>query len=1606
MTDPLELLTTKQDPLRLLPHSMPDLSVLPDQKKAEDALSMAATFDLLPSNVYRNYDTINQNMSNRELHGKAFASGFGNTYKLAGSALEWQGFDEQAKVYRDFGERLTKAYAFPMNEEEVSWKNLSDSKWWATNVTQSIPFTLSLIPAALVAAYAGAGTATAVGLGALGRLVLGAIGGAVVSRPMESALEAGGVYEEELRRSGDVGKADEAANTAFWLNMTLTGLDAAEFAAAFTPLRMLGSSATKSLARRILATGGKLGVVGGLGAGEEIGQTIIEQVSLGDEIDWSKTKTPAFVGGLFGVGMGGAGSVYTALRGRVVKDMPVDTKKELDKAISEGLAEGMSQQNAELRALDKIAETPEGEEHIKKIVEELKDPTTIPKEEVRVAPAGEVVKQPWKMTREELEVKYKKAGDVVDGRTVRSEIPNMGSISASVDNPTILPGIYEIPLSEFEGGLTGKHYSAKGTKRIAELADEITASGEINPLIVVIDAEGPYILEGGTRAESLYKSGAKSFPAKVVLDEGSFYDATKQALAEGKPVPPEVLADYPGLKPTTEPGKVVAEVDTTFEFGANVPEIPVTEISTDFKDHAEGYLSGLLDMVKMGEPGKRVSIERVAVTEDAVIGLASTYPEFMRGKGWTRKEVITALDKVIKGGKLGEKQQEILLSALEESVDLFWRDVEGMGIEVGDVSIEAAFNEIFSRYGISRAKAKETTSRLKETRKALKQKKVPAKKRIRIATGQVKVGEVIEIKEIDALNLAMKKAAQAARGAYSAGDKAGVAKAKAHFQVIAERAKERKALRDSIKAMVKNLKALKPDKMAPQFGNPIKKLLDELDLTKPTKKTLIKLQSRKDFLERNIGYVDMPKKYLDELSRLEKIPVRDMTINELEKVYAAVMLHAKLDTNLKTIKVGRRERKAGEVLSESISLMKPQEKLEKDFVSSQIASGGVSFSQQIKDFFGLHQQHYNTVLEKLFGINTVPYKVLWTGVKKGVITKYRINQTAADMLDYEAFQKKHKINDLHKWRTETVHPEGGMELMRDERASLWRHSRNADNLLHLLKGGVGFKFSNRPLEVFNVTKESLEKTLNSMTDVEIEYANMPENVGYFDYLFKEQAAVYYDVNMVPLKQVKGFYHPIEVMPSEIGDIDIGEEPVLVEDQVIRVGLKKGQLIERIRSGKPVYLNPLTHDLNKARDVASRYVGLEKPLREASKLLYNKRFKNELTKRYDNGFEIWKNIEQALKDIAGQRQGSSQMGRWLLGSKNLLTTSILGYNPFSYVIQIPSSVLYMTYVKPEYYWQGVQETIAHPKEVFEKHMRYEPEYRERVEGGYSRDVMDAIKSLQKKQFFDDKELVSWGMKGLKLSDLVAVTPGMQGAVLQALAELEAGELSPSIKMALDMENSDIVGLSSEQKLELAYDFARWCTGRTQPMFSPEHRSYLSRGPAPYQLVTMFGAYISGARNMIERAAIHAQRTQTRESYNALAMALFGVFVLNTLAMLARDDARDYLLKRKQRPWTIGRIARIWTGYIFGLRDIASSIINKLERGTYVGKDPEIPLERVGEVFTDAATHGFNTMLGPNHKREKSAKKFVDKGIEFYLMTRGIPYRTPKAIITAPFKERKK
>jgi len=106
---------------------------------------------------------------------------------------------------------------------------------------------------------------------------------------------------------------------------------------------------------------------------------------------------------------------------------------------------------------------------------------------------------------------FPQAKESVGGLVVRDKIPNQESIEATLANYEILPGIREVKMSDF----TGKPDVSKRSK---ELANEIRESGEINPLIVVEDKDGLYILEGANRWDALHELEVERFPAMIVRD--------------------------------------------------------------------------------------------------------------------------------------------------------------------------------------------------------------------------------------------------------------------------------------------------------------------------------------------------------------------------------------------------------------------------------------------------------------------------------------------------------------------------------------------------------------------------------------------------------------------------------------------------------------------------------------------------------------------------------------------------------------------------------------------------------------------------------------------------------------------------------------------------------------------------------------------------------------------------------------------------------------------------------------------------------------------------------------------------------------------------------
>ncbi|WP_454727732.1 MULTISPECIES: ADP-ribosyltransferase-containing protein [Cupriavidus] len=114
--------------------------------------------------------------------------------------------------------------------------------------------------------------------------------------------------------------------------------------------------------------------------------------------------------------------------------------------------------------------------------------------------------------------KYAEAAGTIDGRTVGEDVANAHAVSATLDDYEMLPGVREIPMAAFDQLGPLSFHSTQERERTEQLAEAIKASGRIDPLIVIEDELGPYVLEGGHRFDALRLLGASAFPAKVALD--------------------------------------------------------------------------------------------------------------------------------------------------------------------------------------------------------------------------------------------------------------------------------------------------------------------------------------------------------------------------------------------------------------------------------------------------------------------------------------------------------------------------------------------------------------------------------------------------------------------------------------------------------------------------------------------------------------------------------------------------------------------------------------------------------------------------------------------------------------------------------------------------------------------------------------------------------------------------------------------------------------------------------------------------------------------------------------------------------------------------------
>lgn len=330
------------------------------------------------ANVLRgaiNSDNKNETLS--EKIGTNLRAGTGDFIKQIGGALDYVGADKIGKGVSEFGESVSKGYGEAYkNGKEFTWENLLDPEYYATNVSRQVPQLATMFLGGGVGIGIKGATALTK-LPTLARTIAGVAGGTAAMTTLESAMEAGSVYEEAKKRGMDEKAAKDAADETFKKNLALTGSTSAlELTLAMTPL-------TKGLSKFGVGRVGQLGATtagGALTEGVQEGfQNKISTEALGDEFKWTDPNTveAMVIGGLLGgAGTGGMSLFHSDssnvnegetqsnssrrsslddITQRTINSLSDERRVEFDEIVGAARQNGKSFEEAQLEALEEMA---------------------------------------------------------------------------------------------------------------------------------------------------------------------------------------------------------------------------------------------------------------------------------------------------------------------------------------------------------------------------------------------------------------------------------------------------------------------------------------------------------------------------------------------------------------------------------------------------------------------------------------------------------------------------------------------------------------------------------------------------------------------------------------------------------------------------------------------------------------------------------------------------------------------------------------------------------------------------------------------------------------------------------------------------------------------------------------------------------------------------------------------------------------------------------------------------------------------------------------------------------------------------------------------------
>ena len=825
------------------------------------------------------------------------------------------------------------------------------------------------------------------------------------------------------------------------------------------------------------------------------------------------------------------------------------------------------------------------------------------------------------------------------------------------------------------------------------------------------------------------------------------------------------------------------------------------------------------------------------------------------------------------------------------------------------------------------------------------------KKVIREQTGQIRVDELM-VSEYEAMKAGMKKAEQASRKAFREGKLDGALVEKERQIEMARSRREKLKAKEEAKKIHDGLVKLTKDNSIPEdYQDRIQDLLEDFDLMPRSNRAARRVESAREFLERQKAAgedVSIPESMLNRIERYGKVHWRELTLDQLREIHDQAQMYAhlgKLKNKLIAAKEGREFEAVVETIVTEIGKnwgVKPvsPEQMETIFLDK-------TFGEKLGDFKASYLgslTKVETYLRRLDGFKDLGpiWEIIYLPFKKASDVEYRrLAEIVKDLRGL--FEPVKKSITKEKFRIPGV----DQFLTRETVAMAAMNSGNEGNLKALQEN-----------RVYNWDDAKINTILGNVTPEE--WLLVRGIWDMFEKQYPDLAAVYKNLSGTTLKKVEGDYFPVvfDRKLSWIADRNATEKELRDFFQSIYTlpSVKSGSTIERVGGKLPPKLK-FSVIFEKLAEI-NHYITHAEAVRDVQKILADLRVRAAIEGAPSGigGPEAYREMMTWLQDVA--RQTSDPMSAVEAAVKTArINTSVvaMGWKFSTAAVQFLGATNTIYKVGVGEFTKALAEFFTNREVMVEKikGMSAEISGRSKV---FDRELRDAYNRIGLDQFRGSQAMKDSFFSLISLMD-------MEVAYLTWLSAYNKGM-------------KDFAGEESE-----AIEFADMTTRMTQGTALVKDLAGIQRGSEMKKILSMFYTFFSSYHQMMSDAWIKFKFDKTAGNFGDLIKAWWWLTIL--------PATLQYMMQERDIPSPSEFFKQV-----FQQRLTAYPVIRDITGAVLTDYDYQMsPVSRAGEVVGRFAKETVKAIT-PDEDLEWD--KVLRYGLESAGYMTGLP--TGQAVVT--------